>query len=556
MFSIDWELITWYSVFMYIDVVPNRNSPPAVLLRESFREGKKIRKRTLANLSHLDPVRVQALKRALRGDFDHLSDTQPISGPYFGLLYTLYRLAQQLGLVRALGNSRVGKLQLFLVLARLARGGSRLSAVRWARQQAVQEVLGLGRFDEDDLYDALDQLAARQEQIELRLYRDYVARSGQVPLLFLYDVTSSYLEGEHNELAAYGYNRDGKQGKLQIVIGLLTDQQGEPLAVRVFAGNRQDVTTVGEQIEILRQRFEVEEVVFVGDRGMLKAAGKQALNEVGLRYITALTDPQIRKMLKVGTLQMGLFEQRVCEVQADARRYVLRKNEAEARRVIHRVEDKLAKLKAGIEARNEKVSRSARCRPEVGLREAQQWIARHKLSSFVRVRLEERRLHLEVDEAAREQALLLAGCYVIESDVPASLLDAQGVHDSYKGLTQVEQDFRTLKSNLLEIRPIFVRKDTRTRGHVFSCMLALKIAREMRRRLATQFGTIDDDAHGWTLQDAFQALNRLTLDYYPVQDGISIPMLPRPDQHQTRILEALNVYLPAPFNKRPHVARR
>ena len=223
---------------MYIDVVPNRNSPPAVLLRESFREGKKIRKRTLANLSHLDPVRVQALRRALRGEFDHLRHTEPISGPYFGLLYTLRELAQQLGLVRSLGNSRAGKLQLFLVLARLAHGGSRLSAVRWARQQAVEEVLGLGSFDEDDLYSALDRLAERQERIETRLYRHYVKRRGRAPVLFLYDVTSSYLEGEHNELAAYGYNRDRKQGKLQIVVGLLTDRQGEPLAVRVFAGNR------------------------------------------------------------------------------------------------------------------------------------------------------------------------------------------------------------------------------------------------------------------------------------------------------------------------------
>ena len=541
---------------MYIDVVPNRNSPPAVLLRESFREGKKIRKRTLANLSHLDPVRVQALRRALRGEFDHLRDSEAISGPYFGLLYTLKELARQLGLVQSLGSSRSGKLGLFLVLARLAHGGSRLSAVRWARQQAVEEVLGLGAFDEDDLYAALDQLAARQEEIEQRLYRDYVSRRGQVPMLFLYDVTSSYLEGRHNELAAYGYNRDGKSGKLQIVVGLLTDHEGEPLAIRVFSGNRQDVTTVSGQIEILKERFQVEEVVFVGDRGMLKAPGKQALNEVGLRYITALTDPQIRKLLKEETLQMGLFEEQICEVQADGHRYVLRKNESEARRVLYRLEDKLAKLEAGVQARNEKVKQSRRCQPQVGLRDAQKWIEQHKLSSFVRVRLEGRLLQLEVDEAAREQALLLAGCYVIETDVPASWLEAQAVHDGYRNLAQVEQDFRTLKSGLLELRPIFVRKESRTRGHVFSCMLALKISREMRRRLAARFDTTDNDPHGLTLEDAFEALNRLTLDLYPVEDDILIPRLPRPDEQQARILEALEVYLPGKFNQKPNVARR
>jgi transposase len=541
---------------MYIDIVPNRKSPPAVLLREAFREGKKVRKRTLANLSHLEPCRIEALRRALRGDFDHLPESQPLSGPYFGLLYTLREVAQQLGIVRALGNSRSAKLQLFLVLARLAHAGSRLSAVRWARRQAVEEVLGLGSFDEDDLYSALDLLAERQERIETRLYRHYVKRRGQAPVLFLYDVTSSYLEGEHNELAAYGYNRDRKQGKLQIVVGLLTDRQGEPLAVRVFAGNRQDVTTVGEQIDILKQRFEVSEVVFVGDRGMLKASGKQALQEVGLRYITALTDPQIRKLLHQGTLQMGLFEEQVCEVEAEGRRYVLRKNEAEARRAVHRLEDKLDKLQSWIGDRNQQVLQSSRCQPEAGQRNAQKWIDQHKLASFVKVTLEGRLLQLEIDEQQRQQSLLLAGCYVLETDVAASCLDAQAVHDGYRDLAQVEKDFRTLKTGLLEIRPVFVRKESRTRGHVFACMLALKISRQMQHRLTAQFGTTDAHPHGITLDDAFDSLNRLTLDLYPVEDQLLIPMLPRPDQHQTRILEALKVHLPSKFAKKPRVPRR
>jgi transposase len=541
---------------MYIDIVPNRKSPPAILLREAYREGKKVRKRTLANLSHLDLCRVEALRRALRGDFDHLPQGRPRSGPYFGLLFTLREVARQLGIVQALGSSRSGKLQLFLVLARLAHGGSRLSAVRWARRQAVQEVLGLDGFDEEDLYQALDQLAQRQEQIETRLYRHYVQRCGQAPVLFLYDVTSSYLEGRQNELAAYGYNRDRKSGKLQIVVGLLTDRQGEPLAVRVFEGNRQDVTTVGEQIDIIKQRFQVSEVVFVGDRGMLKADGKQALGEAGLRYITALTDPQIRKLLKQDTLQMGLFEEKVCEVEAQGRRYVLRKNEAEARRVIHRQEDKLTQLHSWVQQRNQQVLASPRCQPEAGQRQVQQRIDQYKLSSFVKVHLRERLLELEIDEEQRQQSLLLAGCYVLETDVNASDLDPQQVDQSYRSLAQVERDFRTLKTGLLEIRPIFVRKETRTRGHVFVCMLALKISREMQHRLATEFGTTDEHPHGLTLDDAFDSLNRLTMDLYPVEDQLLIPRLPRPDQEQTRILEALHVHLPSEFAAKPRVPRQ
>ena len=225
---------------MYIATVPNRTSPPAILIRESYRDHKKVKSRTIANISHWDPARIEALRRALRGDFDHLAAADPTAGPVFGLLYVLSRVAEDLGITAALGKTRMGKLAAFLVLARLAHQGSRLSSVRWAEDHAVAEVLGLSAFDEDDLYAALDDLCTRQETIEQTLYQRYLRLRGAPPALFLYDVTSSYLEGEHNALGEYGYNRDGKRGKLQIVIGLLADNEGEPLAVRVFAGNTAD----------------------------------------------------------------------------------------------------------------------------------------------------------------------------------------------------------------------------------------------------------------------------------------------------------------------------
>ena len=179
--------------------------------------------------------------------------------------------------------------------------------IRWHITLAVAEVLGLTSFDEDDLYDALDDLSERQEKIEQALYRRYLRQEKNPPRLFLYDVTSSYLQGEHNALGAFGYNRDPKRGKLQIVIGLLTDEQGEPLAVRVFEGNSGDPTTVADQIRILPEQFQVTELVFVGDRGMVKSKGKQALDQAQLHYITALTDPQIRRLLGEGILQLPLF---------------------------------------------------------------------------------------------------------------------------------------------------------------------------------------------------------------------------------------------------------
>jgi transposase len=529
---------------MYVESVPNRNSPPAILLRQSFRQDGKVRKRTLANLSHWSPARIQALHRALRGDFDHLASPDPTLGFVFGLLFALKQIADSLGLSDALGKSRLAKLALFLVLARVAHQGSRLSAVRWAKDHAVAEVLGLASFDEDDLYAALDDLCARQQRIEKTLYRRYLERRGAPPALFLYDVTSSYLEGAHNALGEYGYNRDGKRGKLQIVIGLLSDGEGEPLAARVFAGNTGDPATVAEQIRIVKEEFGVEELVFVGDRGMVKSKGKQALEEAGLRHISALTDPQIRKLLSTGTLQMNLFAEQVCEVEADGVRYVLRKNEAEAARAQYRLEDKLAKLGRKVERRNEQVRASQRCQPEAGQRQLQGWVARHKLTGQVELRVEGRAIVLERRPAAIDQALQLAGCYVVVTDVPNQQMDQQAVHDSYVSLQKVERDFRLLKTGLLEVRPVFVRKESRTRGHVFACLLALKLSREIERRLQAAFGTTDADPHALTLTDALAALSRLCLLEYQIDDKTTLTRLPRPDKRQQEILAALGVSLP------------
>ncbi|MBI4874061.1 MAG: IS1634 family transposase [Acidobacteria bacterium] len=529
---------------MYVATVPNRSSPPAILLRKSFRQDGKVHSRTLANLSSWDPARIQAFQRALRGEFDHLASPDPTLGPVFGLLFVLRQIADSLSLPAALGNSRVGKLALFLVLARVARQGSRWSAVRWAQDHAVAEVLGLTSFDEDDLYAALDDLCLRQEAIEKALYRRYLGRRAAPPALFLYDITSSYLEGEFNALGEHGYPRDGKPGKLRIVIGLLTDDQGEPLAVRVFAGNTGGPAAVAAQIRIVKDQFGVQELVFVGDRGMARSKGKQALEEAGLRYISALTVPQIRKLLSTGTPRMSLFAEQVCEVEADGVRYVLRKNEAEAAREQHRLEDKLAKLGRKVEARNQRVKQSKRCQPEAGRRQLQAWVARHKLTGQVELRVEGRAIVLEGKQAGIGQALQLAGCCAVATDVPKEQMNEQAVHDSYVRLRKVERDFRLLKTGLLEARPVFVRKESRTRGHVFCCMLALKLGREIERRLQAAFGTTDADPHAWTLADALAALNRLCLLEYRIDEKTKLTRLPNPDARQEEILAALGVRLP------------
>jgi transposase len=527
---------------MYIATIPNRTSPPAILLRQGYREGKKVKSRTLANLTHWKPERIEALRRALRGEFDGLGG-DPQSRAIFGVVFALKHLANQVGIPQALEQRREAKLTLFLVLARIAHGGSRLSAVRWAAHHAVEELLGVAEFDEDDLYQALDWVAAQQPKIESRLYREYVRRTGKPPVLVLYDVTSSYLEGHQNGLAAFGYNRDGKRGKPQIVIGLLTAADGEPLAVRVFEGNTADPRTVAEQISLLKDQFGVTEVVLVGDRGMIKSKGKEALKAEGLRYITALTNPQIRALLKQDVLQPDLFDRGIAEVEHEGKRLVLRRNETIRSREDQRRNDKLKRLRERVEKRNEFVEERPRANPESGLTQLQPWVKQHKLNAFVTLTLEGRRIEFAIDEEALADSALLDGCYLLETDVPPEHLDTKTVDARYRDLQKVERNFRTLKTDFREVRPIFLRKAARTKAHVFIAMLALKITRECEEKLHRFFGTTEEDPKALTIDEALLALSRITYLYYQVKDKTFV-RLPRLDDLQSAIFTALGIPFP------------
>jgi hypothetical protein len=529
---------------MFVARIPNRNSRPTILLRESYREDGKVKSRTIANLTKWPSERIAAMERLCKGEFDGWAGGEVTSGEVFGVLFALKHLADQVGITRVLGSSAEGRLALFLTLARIAHGGSRLSAVRWAGQHAVSDALGTEAFDEDDLYAALDWLAGQQERIEQDLYQDHVKRHGKPPALVLYDVTSSYFEGESNELGQYGYNRDGKQGKLPIVIGLLTAEDGDPLAVRVFEGNTADPVTVAEQITILKERLGITEVVMVGDRGMIKAKGKDALSAEGFRYITALTDAQVRSLLGQGVLQPDLFDTHLCEVEHGDKRLVVRRNDAVRVREARRREDKLRQLQDKINERNGFVAKSKRSSAEKGLASLQRWVKRHKLGKFVSLALDERTIVCTVDEQAKADDALLDGCYLLETDVPKELMDAATVDGRYRDLQKVERNFRTVKTTFLEIRPIFVRKANRTKAHVFVAMLALKITRQFEDGLRKAFGAIGEADDAITLDDALLALGRLTYLYSTDRNGERHAHLPRPDPHQIKILDALGLSIP------------
>src|SRR4029453_883968 len=268
-------------------------------------------------------------------------------GLSFGAVWTVYHVARRLGIEQALGTTRDGKLALWQVIARVIDQGSRLSAVRLAMSHAACDVLGLGPFDEEALYDTPSWLANRQAAVEDPLFAQ---RTQTKPVsLFLYDVTSSYVEGTHNALAAFGYNRDGKKGKRQIVIGLLCDEDGHPVSIEVFPGNTQDPHTFAAQLAKVKTRFGVHEITFVGDRGMIKGQQIDDLAQHGFHYITAITKPQIEKLLRSGTFQMDLFDQELAEVLADeGLPYVLGRNPVRAQEAKDPRHAKLAKLQAQV----------------------------------------------------------------------------------------------------------------------------------------------------------------------------------------------------------------
>ena len=455
---------------------------------------------TLANLSRLPAELVALIENFCQGIAPKAAATPSARaavpggapavqvGPCYGLLAGLHALARELGIVRAVGETtRTQRLALYLIYARLAFQGSRLSAARASEDHAVREVLQVGAFDEDDLYAALEYLAAHQHAIETAL-----APKATKGAVFLYDVTSVYFEGEDNELAAFGYNRDGKRGKQQMVAGLLTDGAGEPLSIQLYAGNTSDPPTFLDAVEQLKVRFGTEEIAVVGDRGMIKALGQAALGEANFRYVTALTDPQVRKLLQAGVLQLGLFEDQPAEVTVGNQRYVLRCNPHTQARERARRTDQWTRVRQWIQARNKVVEKQPRCDPASSLRGAQARVQTHRLGGWVSVRLEGRQVVWTEDPAARDKEAQLDGCYVVVSDLPAAAADTQAVHDRYLDLTRVERDFRTLKTGLLEIRPVFLRKADRTRGHALVSLLALKLARALERRVAPLGLTVDD----------------------------------------------------------------
>lgn len=483
---------------MYVALVPNRSSPPAILLRESYRQAGKVRNRTLANLSHWPAEQVEALRQVLKGatavgpglrDAFQITRSLP-HGHVAAVLATIERLG--LGKVVDRKPGRERSCALAMIAARVLPPGSKLATARALSAETghstLGEVLQLGSVDEDDLYAAMDWLQSRQEAIESRL----AARHLSEATLVLYDLTSTYFEGRHCPLARFGYSRDERRSNPQIVFGVLSNAEGCPVAVEVFEGDVADPKTLATQIEKLRERFGLERLVLVGDRGMLteKRIVEELRPQAGIEWITALRAPQIQALVEEGALQMSLFDERdLAEIRHPdypGERLVVCRNPLLAgerarqrKELIEAAEKKLELIVTATRRKRRPLKGAERISFLVG-----RALGASKVGKYFTWEITPEGLCYQRDQRRIERDATLDGIYVLPTSVPADRYSMADTVRAYKRLERIEWAFRSLKSVDLQVRPIYHRLPDRVRAHVLLCLLAYYVEWHMRRALA------------------------------------------------------------------------
>lgn len=475
----------WYCVAMHIDIVPNRNSRPAYLLRESVREGKRVRKRTLANLSSLTDEQIFAIRAVLRGEpMRSAAERFEVSASKaHGAVQAVRVAMRRLALPGLLGSrpSRDRDLVCAMIAARVVAPHTKLATTRWWHTTTLAEDFGVADACEDDLYAAMDWLLERQDTVQKKLAARHLSSGG----LVLYDLSSSYFEGSCCPLAKLGYSRDGKRGFLQINYGLLTDARGCPVAVSVHEGNVSDSRTLMPEIKRLREGFGIEQLVMVGDRGMIASSSIAELREIeGIAWITALKSVSIRALVEQGHLQLGLFDERnLVELNSPdypGERLVACRNPELARLRAHKREEllvaterNLAKIKARVDAA--KLSR----RDAIGLRVGK-IIDQYKMAKHFDLAIEDNAFTFARKHERIAAEATMDGIYIIRTSVPSAQMDAPQCVRNYKSLACVERAFRSLKTVDLKVRPIHHRTADRVRAHVFLCVLAFYVEWHMR----------------------------------------------------------------------------
>ena len=480
-----------YRVAMYIDEVPNRNSPPAILLREGWREGQRVRKRTVANLSHWPPAQVEALRRVLKGEtLVSVEDVFEVRGSLaHGHVEAALGTLRRIGLDRLMSSRpcRERDLVVAMIVERLLHGSSKLASTRLWHTTTLAEEVGVGDADEDDLYDAMLWLLARQKPIEKKLADRHLQQGGMV----FYDLSSSYYYGRTCPLAKYGHGRDGKKGLPIIVYGLLADAEGRPISVEVYPGNRTDPTTVPDQVRTLRERFELKRVVLVGDRGMLSGRQIELLKTMpGLGWITALRSRSIRDLVEEGALQMSLFDQHNLVEFASplypGERLIGCYNPLLAEERSRKREELLQATEQALQKIVTEVARRTRTplsEADIG-KKVGRALSRFKMGKHFELSIEKGSLSYQRNQPSIETEKALDGIYVIRTSEPATHLCSADTVRQYKNLGRVEEAFRCFKGIDIRVRPIRHRTEQHVRAHIFLCMLAYYLEFHMREALA------------------------------------------------------------------------
>ena len=548
------------------------------LLRRSFREGGKPRNETLANLSHLPVEVIDMIRRSLKGEsFVSVDDTFEIlrSLPH-GHVAAVWAQAKALGFAKVLGPPGPERdVVMGLIVARVCRPGSKLATTRWWQDTTLAVDLGIAEASTDDVYGAMDWLVGRQDRIEARLAIRHLSPGGMV----LVDLSGSYVEGRHNELAARGYSRDGKKGKAQITYGLVTDPEGRPVAVEVFPGNTADPTAFIATVDKIRERFSLTDIVMVGDRGMITQARIDDLKTLdGAGWVTALRAPAIKKLAQQGAIQLSLFDEtdlaEITSPDYPGERLVVCRNPALATERTRKRRELLAATDLALDKIVTAVEAGRLKDPAVIGMRIGRVVNKYKMAKHYNLDITEAGFAYQHNQAAIDTEAALDGIYIIRTSVKADRLNSGEVVEAYKRLRLVEAQFRSLKTVDLHLRPIHHRLEQRVRAHVFICMLAAYLVWHLRRtwaplcftdeqppdhttdpvakaqrsqqaqkKASTRTTTTGQAAHSFeTLLDHLATLTRNTVTFGDTD--VTIDTLAEPTPTQRRAFNLINTAIP------------
>ncbi len=537
-----------------------------ILLRESYREDGKVKSRTLLNLTNKPKHQVEAIIAAIKNKEEIIitADMQE-QGRTIGFSFVILFIMNLLGIINAVGKSFKAKLALMLIVARVVVNSSRLQALHWSKDEdKVLDLLKLTDKEKDNLndktiYQGLDYIYENQIKIEKKLFESHY--KDNPPKRVYYDVTSSYVTGDYedSDLVAYGYNRDGKKGTKQIVIGLLTDEEGHAISIQTYPGNTNDVKTFTDQLNKLKDRFNLESITVVGDGGMIKSEDIHKIKELGYDYITSIGKPSIRKLIndKNSKIQMSLFDEELQEIVENDTRYILRQNPIRRDEIRDTREQKIDRLNELIKNKTEYYNTHYKAKQETLEKHINTKIGTLKLSSFISCNIsyknediviedkegnettktkEKATIELIIDQEAKKEIEKLDGCYVVTTSLTDTTKDTkEDIHQAYKTLIKVENAFKTLKTEFLEIRPLYLRTDNRIIGHIALSMIAYNITLQLKRY--TKETQLDFKSTIRELSSVKTVVNRLN-------ELISFETIPKVGENLEKLFTKMNLKLP------------